>query len=223
MTDGAAERFRYQKDIAELEPNHPWFRIRDRIPPGASVLDVGCGSGELAIVLTQRSDRIDGVEPSPERAAVAGERMRRVYVGMAGPELDDEIAERYDIVVFSDVLEHFADPLGTLRWAASKLAPGGEVVVLIPNSANWRFRKKMLLGDWSYHDTGYFDRDHLRFFDTRTIRQLGEAAGLTESSFDLVPEGLPPPLHPWAKGAELAARVRPNLFAGHVLISWRAG
>jgi hypothetical protein len=82
------------------------------------------------------------------------------------------------------------------------------------------FRRRMLKGDWSYADTGYFDRDHVRFFDTRTARELGRRAELPEIAVEYVPGRLPKPLATWSRGASLATGLRPNLFAGHVLAIW---
>ena len=83
--------------------------------------------------------------------------------GEAGPTIDAALPRSYDVIVFADVLEHVAQPDQILAWAASKLAVDGRIIALIPNSANWKFRRKMLHGDWSYAETGYFDRDHLGF------------------------------------------------------------
>src|SRR5215471_542036 len=40
-----AEGGRYHKDVFALDADHPWHRLRELVPPGTTVLDVGCGSG----------------------------------------------------------------------------------------------------------------------------------------------------------------------------------
>lgn len=57
------------------------------IPPGAAVLDVGCGTGFdlwIARALTGPSGRVAGVDATPEMAEVA----RRNLVGPRGPEAE---------------------------------------------------------------------------------------------------------------------------------------
>jgi cyclopropane fatty-acyl-phospholipid synthase-like methyltransferase len=223
VIENPAERTRYNKDVTTLEADHPWFRIRDHVLPGSRVLDVGCGSGELGSLISSRPATVDGIEMNPERAASARECLRTVITGDAGPSIDAQLQDPYDVIVFADVLEHIAHPEDTLRWAATKVTPEGRIIALIPNSANWKFRRKILWGDWSYGDTGYFDRDHLRFFDVRTARELGERSGLAEVAVDFVPERLPKPVNKWTEGAAFAARRRPNLFASHTLVVWRKG
>jgi cyclopropane fatty-acyl-phospholipid synthase-like methyltransferase len=216
------ERVRYGKDVPTLDATDPWHRIHARISPGATVLDVGCGSGELGVLLSQTAANVDGIELNEERAAEARQRLRTVVNDEGGPSVDADLPGPYDVVIFADVLEHIVDPAQTLSWAASKLAPDGKVLAMIPNSANWKFRRKILKGDWSYADTGYFDRDHVRFFDVATARRLGTEVGLTETAIEYIPERLPKPLNKWYRGASFAADHRPNLFAGHVLVEWRA-
>jgi cyclopropane fatty-acyl-phospholipid synthase-like methyltransferase len=217
------ERVRYHKDVPTLEPDHPWHRIHARIAPGDTVLDVGCGSGELGQLISATAASVDGIELNEDRAAQARAHLRTVVAAPGGPEADAALPGPYDVVIFADVLEHIAEPAPTLVWAASKLAPDGKILALIPNSANWKFRRKVLQGDWSYADTGYFDRDHVRFFDVSTARALGPEAGLRETAVEYSPGELPKPLNHWTRGAAFAAERRPNLFAGHVLVEWRAG
>jgi SAM-dependent methyltransferase len=212
---------RYQKDVQTLDADHPWHRIRELIPTGAIVLDVGCGSGDLGRFLADRAASVDGIEPNDERAESARKHLRTVVTGLGGPAAHPELAGPYDVVIFADVLEHMGYPDETLIWAASLLSPNGKIVALIPNSANWKFRRQIVKGDWSYSETGYFDRDHLRFFDTRTARELGTRVGLVELDVQFTPGRLPKPLSRSPKAAAFAAARRPNLFAGHVLVSWR--
>jgi SAM-dependent methyltransferase len=215
------EETRYAKDVQTLGSDHPWHKFVKHIPPGSRILDVGCGSGDLGQFLRSRASRVDGIESNVERAARARQHLDTVVTADAGDESTTELRSDYQIITFSDVLEHIAEPEDALRWAMSRLAEDGKIIALIPNSANWKFRRKILRGDWSYADTGYFDRDHLRFFDVHTARELGRHAGLREVAVEFHPERLPKPLDRWWKGACVAAARRPNLFAGHVLVVWQ--
>jgi 2-polyprenyl-3-methyl-5-hydroxy-6-metoxy-1,4-benzoquinol methylase len=176
------------------------------------VLDVGCGEGHVGGLLVDAGLRVDGLEPDPTRAEAA--RAHLPFVRTA--DLDGAVAAGmpgapYDAVLFMDVLEHFVDPVDALRTANRLLHPSGKVFALIPNSANWRFRLKVLRGDWRYGDWGLFDRTHLRFFDIRTAVELFADAGMR---VDRVTH-LTPSTHAIE---QRGCRLRPQLFALHTLI-----
>jgi hypothetical protein len=96
------------------------------------------------------------------------------------------------------------------------LAPAGRIYCLLPNSAHWRFRRKMVRGDWSYDDTGLFDRDHVRFYDTITAGRLATENKLQEMRRWYFPApGRRHPVKTWL------ARRRPNLGAYYLLLEWR--
>jgi SAM-dependent methyltransferase len=100
------------------------------VPPGARVLDAGCGTGRVAIELARRGYDVTGVDSDASMLDVA-----RVNA----PELDwrlDDLAtfstqDRYDLAVMAgNVLIYLADGthLGALRRVEACLRPGGLLV-----------------------------------------------------------------------------------------------
>lgn len=209
---GPAEATRYAKD--SIPTDHPYHGLRQFLTPGMSVLDVGCGSGDAAQFLVDTGAVFDGIEMNEDRARVAAQSYRKVFIG----GFDEvELTDRYDVILFLDVLEHLADPSDAMRWAAEHLADGGAVLTLIPNAAHWSARRKIVRGDWSYDEIGLFDRDHLRFFDLSTAGRVADGSGLTERSRQVFPGPFP---RGWRQ-RERSLRRWPNLFAYHVLLEWR--
>lgn len=201
------------------EPSHwdyPAFQLlKDRIPNGSLLLDVGCGSGEVGGYLSAEDIIVHGVEPDPGRAEAARSNLAEVHIGTLETVSLDHV---YDTVLLIDVLEHISDPAPTLRAARHALADGGRVICLVPNSAFWKFRLKVLRGDWRYHESGLFDRDHVRFYDSRTISDVPLSAGLVEVQRDYIAEHwTPTPVE------RVAVRRWPNLFAMHMLLEWQPG
>ena len=84
---------------------------------------------------------------------------------------------RFDVVVFADVLEHLRDPLPVLRRAATLLAPGGAVLVSVPNIAHGDLRLNLLRGRFDYTPTGLLDDTHTRFFTRETLLDFVNAGG----------------------------------------------
>lgn len=155
--------------------------LLDRVPSGAAVLDVGCWSGFAGRYLgSARNASVDGIEPHAGMAAQAAADYRRVVNAPVEEAFSgDEFKDRaYDVVLFLDVLEHLVDPAAVLDQAIQRLAPGGRVLVSLPNAAHWSMRKELLLGRWRYTDSGLMDRTHLRFFTLATMRELLTGAGL---------------------------------------------
>lgn len=161
-----------------LDQSHRW--LLDAVPPGSTVLDVGCAGGYLAAELVeQRQCTVDGVEQDPAAAVRARRACRVVHVG----SLDDDaflraLAGRWDRILFGDVLEHLRSPEQVLAAMSRLLAPGGRMLVSIPNVAYWRVRLDLLRGNFRYTESGLLDSTHLRFYTYETAGELFEKAGL---------------------------------------------
>jgi 2-polyprenyl-3-methyl-5-hydroxy-6-metoxy-1,4-benzoquinol methylase len=168
---------------------------------GLDVLDVGCGFATTSQHIARRSNRVTGIESSAEAVAVARARVSDVVLADL-QQLDDVKAalngRRFDVIIFADVLEHLAWPIGVLRAYLDFLKDGGSVIVSLPNVGLWSVRLNLLLGRFQYEETGVLDRTHLRFFTRRTAREMIEAAGLTITRRTYNP-GLVRPFVPLAK------------------------
>ena len=95
--------------------------LLDAVPHGARVLDVGCAEGYLAARLKERGCFVVGVEADAAAARKAEAACDAVVAGdVEDPAVREELRERFDVVLFGDVLEHLRDPEAVLRWAASR-------------------------------------------------------------------------------------------------------
>lgn len=112
----------------------PLSALRDRRPGRG--LDVGCGRGDLAALLVGRGWTMTGVEPSPAACAAAASRGVDARCGTLLTVPLEPSA--YDAVVFQHSLEHVNDPVGALRTIAAALAPGGRVLITVPNFGGWQ-------------------------------------------------------------------------------------
>lgn len=217
--DGDEEAARYAKDhLSSIPPSDPIAILRDWLRPSERVLDVGCGSGELGAFLAERGVEVHGIEANEARYRRAQQRLPVVEHGMAGgtyqPMLLDD---SYDRILLVDVLEHVSDPTDLVRWCTGHLRLGGHIDALIPNSAHLSFRLKMARGDWSYTDAGLFDRDHLRFYDTRSFECAATGLPLTEVRRAY---GFGAPRW-WVLPRAWSERRWPNLLAHHTLVEWQ--
>lgn len=151
--------------------------IQRRIPATVrKVLDVGCLGGAFGQAL--KADRpgltVWGIESDAFAASVASRRLDRVINGSYPDAMPDE---RFDCIVFNDVLEHMVDPWTALGRTRELIEPDGVVVASIPNVRSvivwWPLVR---YGTWHYRDYGILDRTHLRFFTRSSMVELFEQA-----------------------------------------------
>ena len=98
-------------------------------PPGARVLDVGCGAGTFLKVAQDAGFAARGIDVSPSAAAIC---RSKGLIAQSGDFLAHRPSTPYDIVTFWDVLEHLRTPHAFLAHAASLVGPGGLVMGKVP-------------------------------------------------------------------------------------------
>jgi SAM-dependent methyltransferase len=97
------------------------------VPPGARVLEIGCGTGQATVALAERGYRIVAVELGPEMATVARRNLARfdsVHVVTAAFE-DWPLPDDPFDVVFSATAFHWVDPAVRVSKSAAALRRGG--------------------------------------------------------------------------------------------------
>ena len=170
---------KYEAKVDLRNANTSHALLAELVGRDKRVLDVGCASGYLGEALKQRGCTVAGVEYDAEAADAAKAVLDQVVVGDIG-ELDlvAHFGEgSFDAIVFGDVLEHVVDPAAVLRATRPLLAPGGSVVVSIPNVAHGAVRLSLLSGRFEYRPLGLLDETHLRFFTRDTLRDLLDEGG----------------------------------------------
>ena len=137
-----------------------------------SLLDVGCGGGELLRAATARGWRAAGAEPMAEAVELARSRAPGADI-RAGPSSDAGFDERsFDVVCAFHVLEHMPDSRAFLGELARFARPGGLVVVETPNYASLLRRR---------HGSNWIHLrplEHLAHFTPQTMRGAFAGAGL---------------------------------------------
>lgn len=104
-----------------------------------TLLDVGCGRGDLGEALQRRGWRVSGIDPSPSACALAEARGIAAHVGtLESVSLEEE---SFDAAVMTHSLEHVVDPRGDLGRVWRLLRPGGTLVISLPNFGSWQRRR----------------------------------------------------------------------------------
>ena len=111
------------------------------LPPGARILDVGCGSGWLSEYFARLGYEVTGIDISKDLIGMARDRVERVPYDVDHETplrcrfltLDIEIEplpEKFDAVICYDSLHHFEDERTVFRHLAAMLDVGGSLFIL---------------------------------------------------------------------------------------------
>ncbi len=146
---------------------------RDAAGPDATILDIGCGCGDLLEELTQHYPEaaVAGVDLSESGIAETALKVPRaklvVFDLTAAAGTDDnapgELLGWASHATCSELLEHVEDPVSVLMGAARCLKPGGRLVVTVPGGPMSAFDKYL---------------GHRRHYTKAALRDLLERAGL---------------------------------------------
>ncbi len=161
--------------MAAHDSTHWWYRARrdilsaylnryGRLPRDARILEIGCGTGHNLPMLSGFGE-VDAIEIDPAARAIASERLGHAVGDAPLPGLPGVPEGSYDLIAVLDVVEHIADDVAALKAMATRLKPGGQILVAVP-AHQWM---------WSAHDVV---NHHHRRYSKATLARAIEDAGL---------------------------------------------
>ncbi len=107
------------------------------IRPDDDILDLGCGTGNLARQLREYTrGKIVGVDPSPDMLREARARGGEVEYGQFGVD-DLPYDAAFDVIVCNSVMQWFTDPPKALAAMRRALKPGGRIAVQAPATSEY--------------------------------------------------------------------------------------
>jgi SAM-dependent methyltransferase len=162
----------FELQTHRVEDRHWWYRGRRNVldvvlpklalPPEASILDAGCGSGRNMVDLAHYGE-VTGVELSS--TSVEAARTRQMGDVVEGSVLEMPFApDTFDLAVSLDVIEHLQDDRAALAELRRVVAPGGALLVTVP----------AYQGLWSRHDE---INHHHRRYSRRALVDAAQGAG----------------------------------------------
>ena len=117
--------------------------IEDLVPEGATVLDLGCGDGELlAGLIAEKHVRGSGVEISQEAVEACVAKDLSVFHGDLDEGLADYADGSFDVVILSLSLQQLRRPQMVVR---EMVRVGKLAIVSFPNFAHWAVRGALLV------------------------------------------------------------------------------
>jgi homoserine O-acetyltransferase len=182
--------------------------IESLIEPNSTVLDIGCGDGQLLANLTaEKNIKGDGIELDQDLVADCVKKGLPIIQHDIEQGLENYTDKSYDYVILSQTVQTIKNPE---KVFAELLRVGRKVIVSFPNFAHWRCRVQLLLRGkapvtrqlpFEWHDTPNIHCLSLKDFD-EFCRNLGVKI---EKKIPLNKTALSP------------VRFAPNLFAEQVI------
>jgi 2-polyprenyl-3-methyl-5-hydroxy-6-metoxy-1,4-benzoquinol methylase len=104
----------------------------------ASVVDVGCGAGNLLAAISARSEgnvELVGIDHAPAGIARLADALPDAEGIVADLRTVDLGGRKFELVVCSEVLEHLRDPNQAVHVLGALRRPGGTIVITVPDGA----------------------------------------------------------------------------------------
>ncbi len=181
MTHDYSDRYDPDTDFDRHYTVATGTRIRRWFRPGDAVLELGCATGLMTSLFTERDVRVDAVERTPAYHA------RAVARGLPGAtfhlaDIDDHRGGPYQHVVAAHVVNELPDPRALLQRIRSEfLAPGGLVHVSLTNPHSLHRLVALEMG-LLQSAAGLSDRGRalatVEIFDADRLEALAGEAGL---------------------------------------------
>lgn len=159
---------------------------------GGRLLEVGCAHGWF-LDLAKKDFEVLGVEPDKAVFNAVSQRGLPVRFGYYPDALSDD--EKFDIIVFNDVIEHIPAIQSILNHCHRHLSDDGLLVLNLPSSNGAFYKLSKLLARVSLN--GSFERlwqkdlpsPHLHYFNPKNLREL-----IIHSGFETKEDGKLPTL-----------------------------
>lgn len=157
----------------------------------ASILDYGCGSGDITFPMLQSGHSVTGVDiaegmvrKATDRAEQFGFAAKASYHQLDEAVLSRISSENFDVVVCSSVLEYVEDDGSLIRMFHDILIDGGFLLVSVPDRKSlfckldkWLYaNKRFLPGFIPVEKLGYLDIQQ-RQYDIDLFLQEAETTG----------------------------------------------
>lgn len=137
------------------------------------VLEIGCDCGATLLEIKNKfhNAAVYGYEINPSAAKIAS-YVAEVEVGNIEEEAFTYEKNKFDYIIFGDVLEHLHDPEKTIKYCKNYLKDDGYIIASIPNLMHISVIRDLLSGNFTYHNIGLLDKTHIHMFTYNEIIRM---------------------------------------------------
>lgn len=167
----------------DLNSKNTMSIINSWINNDSFVLEFGPANGRLTKHLTlKKSCHVTIVELDQKAGEEAAYYAEKAYIGPKEGNIENlywiHNPQKYDYIIFADVLEHLTDPQRILALCKDMLAENGEILISIPNLAHNSVLIDLYNDKFFYDNTGLLDKTHVHFFTYHSFQEMSKETGL---------------------------------------------
>lgn len=170
---------KYDFELEEWADNNSLTKIIKRIKKNSDVLEFGCANGRLTKYMKEKLGcKVTIVEIDQEAGKEASMYASKSFIGLEDGNIeefqwnDNLKGEKYDFIIFADVLEHLRDPENVLSRCKAFLKEFGSIVVSIPNVGNNSLLASLYKNEFEYQNIGLLDNTHIKFYTYNTFKRM---------------------------------------------------
>jgi 2-polyprenyl-3-methyl-5-hydroxy-6-metoxy-1,4-benzoquinol methylase len=141
---------------------------------GKQILDVGCGDGSIASLLTSQGNRVVGLDVSSAAIRVAKRRGIQTYSLNLEEKWPERFRHQFDLVFAGEIIEHIYNTDSFLENIRKVLKKNGQLLLSTPNVASLGRRLSLLAGKNPLLETSLGEKDagHIRYFTFYSLVNL---------------------------------------------------
>ncbi len=130
-------------------------------------IDIGTGAGGILDALRSLASEVAAVEPQDRSREALTKGGYTAYAS-----IDEVPQNKFEVATLFHVLEHFIDPIGTLRAAKERLLPGGKIIVEVPHADDFLIS----IQNQAFQSHTFWS-EHLMLHTRESLRVFLETAG----------------------------------------------
>jgi len=139
--------------------------LKKYVSPNSHIIDLGCGNGSFLLFLKEHGfDNLVGLDPSRECIATLSTQGIECYMGNIFDSVADKLKNAFDVVIFTDVIEHIYDLNLFISRCQMYSKFQGTLFIAAPDVEGFsRYMRKI---------PNYFNHEHINYFSLFSLDNL---------------------------------------------------